>query len=539
MKKIFGGMVLFIVAALLVGCKSKTVKVTFDSNGGSIVEEVTLKKGALLELPEEPKLLGHKFIEWQLDGVKFSEEAKVTANITLVAKWGKLKYTITFDSDGGSDVSPLVKEYGEKLTTLPAPTKDNQAFDGWYIGDAKVELPYTVNKNVTLKARWATEEKTVSFYADDVLLEAKVVPHGSSITLLEGPVKENHLFDGWYDGDTKVESPYIVTKDVTLKAKWVLEERTVSYYVDGDLHESVVVSLGSTITLLEAPVKEDYDFIGWYVGEELYVVAPVTEDLRLDARYKEKTYQVNFIFDGPLGEGSATQVATYAKGEPLLYGGKPLTTKIFSHWEYEGAIAPFGEPVTKSMEIRAVYAKTHVGVTDGVIQAMKVIGVPELFTDVVLNDTVYYYSVSENKLFKATITGIETKRKEVEYALKGEAVALKLAFPNEEPAALASKDVVFANDQVRFVNSFKALISLPGRKTPVFNGYKPQVKFYSSYQTGQILFDTPEMIMPTDVDVPVTVQLDAGIFMPIIDGGRLTIMEGGRDVGYIIILPDK
>ena len=59
------------------------------------------------------------------------------------------------------------------------------------------------------------------------------------------------------------------------------------------------------------------------------------------------------------------------------------------------------------MEIRAVYAKTHVGVTDGVIQAMKVISVPELFTDVVLNDTVYYYSVSENKLFKATITGIE------------------------------------------------------------------------------------------------------------------------------------
>ena len=58
MKKIFGGMVLFIVAALLFGCKSKTVKVTFDSNGGSIVEEVTLKKGALLELPEEPKLLG-------------------------------------------------------------------------------------------------------------------------------------------------------------------------------------------------------------------------------------------------------------------------------------------------------------------------------------------------------------------------------------------------------------------------------------------------------------------------------------------------
>ncbi|MCK9493619.1 MAG: InlB B-repeat-containing protein, partial [Acholeplasmataceae bacterium] len=451
MKKIFGGMVLFIVAALLFGCKSKTVKVTFDSNGGSIVEEVTLKKGALLELPEEPKLLGHKFIEWQLDGVKFSEEAKVTANITLVAKWGKLKYTITFDSDGGSDVSPLVKEYGEKLTTLPAPTKDNQAFDGWYIGDAKVELPYTVNKNVTLKARWATEEKTVSFYADDVLLEAKVVPHGSSITLLEGPVKENHLFDGWYDGDTKVESPYIVTKDVTLKAKWVLEERTVSYYVDGDLHESVVVSLGSTITLLEAPVKEEYDFIGWYVGEELYVVAPVTEDLRLDARYKEKTYQVNFIFDGPLGEGSATQVATYAKGEPLLYGGKPLTTKIFSHWEYEGAIAPFGEPVTKSMEIRAVYAKTHVGITDGVIPAMKAISVPELFTDVVLNDTVYYYSVSENKLFKATITGIATKGKEVEYALKGEAVALKLAFPNEEPAALASNDVVFANDQVRFV----------------------------------------------------------------------------------------
>ena len=158
--------------------------------------------------------------------------------------------------------------------------------------------------------------KTVSFYADDVLLEAKVVPHGSSITLLEGPVKENHLFDGWYDGDTKVESPYIVTKDVTLKAKWVLEERTVSYYVDGDLHESVVVSLGSTITLLEAPVKEDYDFIGWYVGEELYG-GTCYRRFKTRCKVQGKTYQVNFIFDGPLGEGSATQVATYAKGEPL------------------------------------------------------------------------------------------------------------------------------------------------------------------------------------------------------------------------------
>ncbi len=83
-------LVLTLVLSLVVltSCKKKFT-VTFNSDGGSIVEAIEVKKGKTIEKPANPTKEGYTFVEWTLDGSTYNFETEVTENITLVAKWQK------------------------------------------------------------------------------------------------------------------------------------------------------------------------------------------------------------------------------------------------------------------------------------------------------------------------------------------------------------------------------------------------------------------------------------------------------------------
>lgn len=267
---------------------------------------MVIKKGSLFELPKEPKLEGHRFLGWQLEGVIFEEGEKVTKNITLVAKWEKLKFTITFDSDGGSDVEKIVKDYGEKLTSLPAPTKANHGFQGWYDGTIKVEVPYTVSKDVTLKAKWGVDTHTIIFDSNGGnTIEVMTVDRNQEITELPTPTKEGFTFKGWYDGDTEVSVPLKVKKALNLVAKWETKKYTITYNLDGGTNtpeNPASYTLEDEDFLLKSPTKEDYNFDGWYDEENLKVSKIYTilqKNYVLTARYSPKQYALV----NPLPEG--------------------------------------------------------------------------------------------------------------------------------------------------------------------------------------------------------------------------------------------
>ena len=64
---------------------------------------------------------------------------------------------------------------------------------------------------------------TVTFTADSGVTgvpEKQEVKENTQINAPAEPSKEGYIFEGWYDGDTKITFPYTVTKDVTLKAKF-------------------------------------------------------------------------------------------------------------------------------------------------------------------------------------------------------------------------------------------------------------------------------------------------------------------------------
>ena len=75
--------------------------------------------------------------------------------LTLYPVWNTNKYTITFDTNGGSEIAPITQEYGTHITAPADPTREGYTFIGW-----DREIPETMPaENMTLKARWRDTEK--------------------------------------------------------------------------------------------------------------------------------------------------------------------------------------------------------------------------------------------------------------------------------------------------------------------------------------------------------------------------------------------
>ena len=64
-------------------------KVTFNPNGGSAVDSITIKKGEKLTKPEDPERKGYEFAGWKLNEEDFDFDKEINENITLTATWKK------------------------------------------------------------------------------------------------------------------------------------------------------------------------------------------------------------------------------------------------------------------------------------------------------------------------------------------------------------------------------------------------------------------------------------------------------------------
>ena len=73
------------------------------------------------------------------------------------------KFTVTFDTDGGSAVSAVEVKKGKTVAKPADPTKEGYTFDGWYLGDEKYNFSTAVKEDITLKAHWEAKTFTVTF----------------------------------------------------------------------------------------------------------------------------------------------------------------------------------------------------------------------------------------------------------------------------------------------------------------------------------------------------------------------------------------
>ena len=206
-----------------------------------------------------PTKEGYTFAGW-VDAEDNAAEIPATmpaADVTIKATWTANEYTITFDTDGGSEIAPITGEYGDAITAPAAPTKEGHTFAGW-----DGEIPATIPaKDVVIKAEWTVNSYNVVYTSDDAAVAEYEVNYGAAIPVPEVPTKTGYTFGGWYEKNSgKANSDYTTmpAEDLEFVAKWNSVQGVEYYFdvykmgVDGEytLERSVLTGeVGATVSV--------------------------------------------------------------------------------------------------------------------------------------------------------------------------------------------------------------------------------------------------------------------------------------------------
>ncbi len=190
----------------------KYYKVTFDSNGGSSVEEVTIKENDELTLPENPTYNGYTFLGWYINDTLINNGYIVTSDITLTAKWKKIETnTSTTSSTTKSEVKRIFTEkhamaigdsMAEGLSCYGVLNKENVIFTrGRRIDNMEKDLDgvKSYNPNYLFLSygcndilSWGSNyQKFINYYREKLNFLKEELPNTKIIVNLILPVGEN------------------------------------------------------------------------------------------------------------------------------------------------------------------------------------------------------------------------------------------------------------------------------------------------------------------------------------------------------------
>lgn len=210
---------------------NELVTVTFDSDGGTKYDSVTIPKGSCLDdLLPYPKMEDHYFGGWYPTDSEEKEviyDTPIEASVTLKAKWFEGGELVAFVIDGKTDDFINVKA-GELVPRPDDPVKDGYMFLGWFTDD-DVEWDFekdTVKEDFNLNAKWRelsddVDEYTVKFdSAGGSAVADQRVESGSKVTKPADPTREGYTFVGWQLDGKDYDFSKPVTKSITLTAVW-------------------------------------------------------------------------------------------------------------------------------------------------------------------------------------------------------------------------------------------------------------------------------------------------------------------------------
>ncbi|MEG2026381.1 MAG: InlB B-repeat-containing protein [Clostridia bacterium] len=241
-------LVIVMLSTLVLSACNDKAYIKFDTNGGSSIDDIEITKD--FQMPANPTKADKKFAGWFTDtGLTqpFLDKNvnNITKTTTIHAKWLS-KYTIEFETNGGSIVDSLTTFESETIIQPADPTKVGYIFQGWF-SDITLEKPYVFttmpNADTTLYAKWAVEIYDANFDTDGgTVIEKTTVGYDSLLIRPADPTKDGYTFDGWYK-DNKFTTLWNfatdkATGDVTLYAKWsvfVNAEVTNIQYCEGSL----------------------------------------------------------------------------------------------------------------------------------------------------------------------------------------------------------------------------------------------------------------------------------------------------------------
>lgn len=261
---------------------NKKYTITFDSDGGSVVEKQIVKRGEKVNKPTDPTRDGYIFIEWDLGSSIYDFSAKVTRNLILKAVWkeqegGKVTYVVNFNTNGGNSVSNQIINKDGTITKPQDPVRDGYKFLGWYSNNVLFDFNTPITKNLELVAKW---EKAKDNSTTGTTTTTKKNDTTSSTTK-KTTTKKN---------DTTNTTTTKKTTTTTTEAK----KYTVKFDSNGGSKvSSKEVTSGSKVTKPSNPTRTGYKFGGWTLNNKAYDFnSKVTSNITLVAKWTAKTYTV-------------------------------------------------------------------------------------------------------------------------------------------------------------------------------------------------------------------------------------------------------
>ena len=223
--------------------------------------------------------------------------------------------TVSFNSNGGTDVSEQELYYGTKATMPVEPTKPTYSFIGWYTDEectTAFDFSTPITADITLYAKWDMNEFELNFDANggSVSETSRTAICNVALGELPTPERTGYTFEGWYASDGEritAESILVSATAVTVYAQWSANKYTVALDATGGSvsPSSATVEYDGTYGLLPTPTRTGFSFGGWYTaasgGEKVYdsTIFAESSDHTLYAQWTANEYWVAWDTDSP------------------------------------------------------------------------------------------------------------------------------------------------------------------------------------------------------------------------------------------------
>ena len=328
---------------------------------------------------------GYSFGGWFTDSAFENAIDKIalgsTGNMTLYAKW-YYTGTVTFETNGGSNIEPITQEYGTVLNAPEDPVRDHYTFAGWYSDEAlQNEYVFSTMPDVdfTLYAKWTAVEYNITY----VLNGGENGPNPDVYTVESAfdfaeATKTGYTFVAWYTLPNFTSAPVSSIAagtfgDMTLYANYSINSYTISFdSAGGSAVTSITQEYDTAVSAPPAPTRNGYGFNGWLTEEgEAFVFDRIPAyDVALTADWEPIRYTITYNLNG--GVNASANPAYYTiEDKTVTFAAPTRRGYAFIGWFTDG---DYTEEITEiptgsygEVEIHAkweiiIYEITYVGV---------------------------------------------------------------------------------------------------------------------------------------------------------------------------------
>jgi uncharacterized repeat protein (TIGR02543 family) len=286
----------------------------------AVAKTETVPYNSLLTQPADPDKEGYALTGWfdEETGAQwdFAKDKVPDKNVTLLARFTKKTYQLTFDNDGQKTTQEVV--FDELAVEPTTPVKVGHTFVGWY-DETGNQWDFSVTKmpsqNKTLKARYTINRYTVTF-DDKGTRTTEEVTYDSLLTKPADPqAAPGYAFVGWQEQTNQTLWEFTTDKmpanDVLLIAQFEALDQEITLDFNGGTSEGpdrITAPTDSEVNIdaIVQPTKPGYQFVGWFNGADQVsgVLAMPVGGLNLRAEWEEADQVIRFDANGGTGVDS-------------------------------------------------------------------------------------------------------------------------------------------------------------------------------------------------------------------------------------------